>query len=248
MRARWRYGLVLAGGYLVFLAASVPARLALSRVPLPPTLTLTGVHGSIWSGRAVLMHTGAGPRVLSHLRFHVWPGALLHARWGYAVRATGPVGGHFAVASGGTQMMLADVVLQAPVKVLRPLIGGLRGMGARGTVTVHSRRVVFGAHPHGGGVVTWRHAGLASLPVDPLGSYRIGWRVTPAGLSYSIHTLRGRLAIAGGGRWQARAGVVSFHGIMTPHGLRLQGFFSSLGTAAPGGARRIHLRLPAAAL
>ncbi len=249
MKAAFRYGLAGAGGYLLFLAATAPARLAVSSIPLPPSMALTAVHGSVWSGRAVLTATGGqGTSTLSHLKFHVWPGALLHGHWGYIVQGRGVLAGHASVAVGARHVELAQAALRMPAAMLGLLATGLRDAGATGEIVLRDRDWVGGRGARGGGVVIWRHAGLASAPVDPLGSYRLSFRMTPAGAAYTIHTIGGKLAVSGRGHYRQAGGTLSFTGLIAGHGLRLQGFLGAFGSAGPGGARQVHLRLPVAAL
>ncbi len=245
----WRYGLIVFAGYVAFLAATVPAHLVVSQVALPPSVALTDVRGTIWSGRAVLMATAQqGAPLLSRVRFHVWPGALLHGRWGYVLTGQGPLAGHVAVAVTSHRVELADMALTVSAKAAAAVFPALRDEGAGGAFAVRDQDWVMGSHPHGGGALVWRDARLASAPVDPLGSYRLVFSVTPAGVLYTIHTLSGKLVITGHGHYGRASRMVSFRGLVTGHGLRLQGFLSGIGFSAAHGARRIRLRLPLSAL
>ncbi|MDA8390471.1 MAG: type II secretion system protein N [Gammaproteobacteria bacterium] len=243
-----RYGLIAFAGYLVFLAATVPARLVLPHVGLPPSLAITEVRGSIWSGQAVLTTTAQPASILSRVRFHVWLGALLHGRWGYVLHGQGPLAGDVSVAVGRHRIELADMVLKATAGSVGPLVPGLRDAGASGAFVMRDRDWVMGAHAHGGGQLSWHDAGLVAAPVDPLGSYRVTFTMTPAGAVYRIRTLTGRLTITGGGHYEAASRMVSFRGFVTGHGLRLQGFLRSVGFFARHVGRPIRLRLPVAAL
>ena len=51
MKSMLRYGLLGFGVYIIFLVALMPAEFVLKHIPMPNTVQLSGVQGSIWKGR-----------------------------------------------------------------------------------------------------------------------------------------------------------------------------------------------------
>lgn len=235
--------LTVLAGYALFLVATAPARLIVRvlRPSLPPALTFDAVHGSIWSGRAVLsVHHGVIHQPLTTVHFEFWPAALMHGEWGYAVQCQGPVHGHARIAAGRHQFIVTALGLSAPITALVPLWPPLTQWGLGGTLSVTSHRLQFGGGTAAGrGQLTLVQARVVSLPVAPLGNYVLAFAMTPRGLRYRLRTRQGQLQIRGAGHYRRTAGVVTFHGLIRGRGLRLSGFMSSFGKTAAHGARAV---------
>ncbi|MHB1567276.1 MAG: type II secretion system protein N [Acidiferrobacter sp.] len=243
--------LVLLAFYALFLVVTAPARLVVRywQSQLPPRMVVAAVQGSIWSGRAALwVDHGGARRLLTDVRFRFWPAALLRGEWGYTVHCQGPLHGHAVLAVGRQTLTVAALSLTTPVAALSPLVPALKDWGLSGALTLTSPHLHVGATAVGGGQLVWAQAGVVSLPVAPLGSYVLTFTMTPMGLRYRVRTRHGKLQVQGGGHYRLAGGVVTFHGLVRGHGLRLSGFMSSFGTAAAHGARAITLRIPVATL
>ena len=126
-----RSRLIIAGlvTLLVGLLVMFPARVAYQWLS-PPGVALSGIEGSIWSGRASAAQVSR--LFLHNLEWRMRPGALLTGRFGFrftADAATGFVAGDVALGTGGS-IGLSDFSASLSLQDLQEFIGmpGLSGM------------------------------------------------------------------------------------------------------------------------
>ncbi len=241
-----RYVLLAVLAYAIFLLATAPVRVVLPALTqgLPPGVSVTDVHGTIWGGRMELvLNTATGTEALSRVRFSFIAGALIRGRVGYALRLVGPVQGHMRTAFAAQVREFSDVALNAPAGLLASLIPAAQDFGPSGQLALRARTLVWGPHPAGQGTLTWSRAALVSAPVNPLGTYGARFVLAAPGMTYRIRTLSGALVVRGHGRYRIADRVLSFAGDVRGHGLRLGGLIQNIGVPDGAGGRRVDFRM-----
>ncbi|HUW98590.1 MAG TPA: type II secretion system protein N [Acidiferrobacter sp.] len=246
MRRRLRYVVLALCVYGAVLLVTFPAWLARPYLErnLPHSVRIDDLHGSVWSGHLLLLFKTANHReVFSRVYFGFrirppWPG-----RWGYALRFTGPLRGHVQVAFGPRSVHLSDLDVRAQATLVA-WVPAVRGLGPRGALRLTADRLILGAGLQGQGQVTWRQAALVSAPVSPLGSYVVRFGLERGAIRYEIHTLSGRLQVAGHGRYAVATRVLSFTGDVFGHDLRLNRLVQNVGVADGHGGRIVSFKAP----
>lgn len=242
MRQKVKYVLLALLVYGLFLLITAPARFVLPYLErdLPPSVRVVDVRGSVWSGHLrVLVHAVTGFVTLSRVGFDFSMLPLAQGRLGYILHFSGPLRGRMRAAFGSQTAQLLDVNLTAQVATLSAFIPAAQDFGPTGTLDVRAPHLLWGPHPAGHGEVLWKDAALVSAPVNPLGSYKARFVFHGATLQYHLQTLKGRLTVAGHGRFFVQTRVLSFSGDVRGRGLRLGGLLQNIGVPDGRGGRRI---------
>jgi len=194
MKSLWRYLAAGIAAYGVFLLLSAPAARLLPYL-LPPTqaVRLSGVSGTLWSGRAVQLTAGAV--TVTDVTWRLRPLHLLLGSVEYGVNAqlgdqplTARVGrGLFAgpyVSDLTAQLAAADVLYRA----------GLRQLGVDGRLSVDIdtiKGLAAGRLPAMAGTLKWAPARVLAPLVLDLGEVQLATQIVSG-------ATQGRLTAAGG--------------------------------------------------
>ncbi len=193
MKSVWRAVAVGAAAYLAFLLVNIPAAWVIDRLAgRAPQVQLSGVGGTLWSGRASQLRVDAV--TLGDVRWRWHPFALLAGRLEYGL--SGRWGESPVMLSAGKGLFggayLSDVSVAAPA---RNWIGALHlPAEASGELTLALDRVRFtqgGAIPALRGTARWAPAVLAAPVALELG--RVDLELTPDG-----DLTRGKVTAQGG--------------------------------------------------
>lgn len=172
LRRASRYALFALLAYLLFLLATLPAAhaYAMLKERIAP-VQFHGVEGTLWSGSAALVVSGARQFQQVSWQFHPWALLLGHAE----AAVTFDEGGRHTRAVAGRTLAggiyLHDVTTRLPATALEGMFS-IDGTGLDGAVDIHLAEVTFAgkklAAVHGS--LTWNNAGLVS-PKTALGAF-----------------------------------------------------------------------------
>ncbi len=132
--------LIGGGAYLLFLIATLPARLAVGWFA-PDTVTASGVEGTVWNGSASAI--AAGNVQLGSTRWSSRLSSLLLARAGFRIEtqyAGGTVLGNVAFGLGGS-VFLDDVTGLLPLAGAERVIPGIPPVTGRTGLSIASARL-----------------------------------------------------------------------------------------------------------
>jgi general secretion pathway protein N len=127
---RWSWLALGVGAYLAFALASFPAGTAY-RWFVPDTVTLAGIQGTLWSGRAGAASVGG--LTVQNLRWRVRPWPLFVGRLSADVEARLPDGFVSArVSASPATVLLTDVRASTSIPALRDVlpVSGVRGQAS----------------------------------------------------------------------------------------------------------------------
>lgn len=182
--------------YLVFALVSFPARVAVAWFA-PPDITLTGIQGTVWKGRAAL---GAVAGVaLSDLTWDLQPAGLLLGRLGAEVTtrlADGFV--ETSVSATPSRIVLTDLRGTSRLSAFDELLalGGVDGL-----LTWQMERLELVEQWPVRAIGRLRVASLSAAPlgVDNLGDYQLDFadQATGTGVSGVVKDTNGPLAVSG---------------------------------------------------
>jgi hypothetical protein len=212
MRAR-TLALIGVAGYLVFLAAQLPASFVLARMRVPQA-EFTEAEGTAWSGSArATLRTPQGPVELDRLTWRLRPARLLFGRIAYDVTAVAKgLDARGRIERGFAATELRDLEARAEATALAlfaPLVATWQPQGA--IVATAPSLAWDGAELRGEGRVEWRGAAVALSQVRPLGSYRGELKGAGGPAKIVLTTLEGPLRLAGDGSLTAQ-GHFAFSG------------------------------------
>ncbi|MDQ7988206.1 MAG: type II secretion system protein N [Candidatus Dactylopiibacterium sp.] len=199
-----RWTLSVAALALIFLIANFPATLAVRL--LPATVSLAGVEGSLWNGRATALGIN-GLVAQQKLAWRFDAGALLRGRiaWNLRSEHAGQPGQLRATAGVGG-LALENVRLALPVEPLAQFNPMLTGVRLRGDLQLESPRVARNAPIHVTGSLQRAGSAMAG-ELTPIGSYRFNADITAQGAGkVDLSTLNGPLQIQGSGSFEGRTG------------------------------------------
>jgi general secretion pathway protein N len=212
MRAR-TLALVGVAGYLVFLAAQLPASFVASKMRAREA-DLTEVEGTVWSGSArATLRTPQGPVELDRVTWRFRPARLLLGRIAYDVTA----GAHGLDARGRIERGLAATELRdlearvdaTALALFAPLVATWQPQGA--IIATAPLLAWDGAELRGEGRVEWRGASVALSQVRPLGTYRGEIKGAGGPAKVTLTTVEGPLRLSGDGTLTAQ-GRLAFTG------------------------------------
>lgn len=177
------------------LVATFPARVAY-RWFAPPALELSGISGSVWTGRAV--GARAGGVILRDLEWKFRPLALFTGRLAYDVGAVPQNGFADATAGfgfGGT-VELRKLQASVPLGVLQSVVGM---PGLSGNVSLKFDRITLsGGIPVAADGVA-EVAGLTAPLIDrgPIGGYKVEFFTQDSGVTATVEDTDGVVDLAG---------------------------------------------------
>lgn len=234
--------------YAVFLAATVPARFAASRLEhnARGQVRVHEAHGTLWHGAArVEIATPAGPLNVDNLAWRFQPARLLQGRIAFAVdlQAAG-------LAAQGT--LLRGISLwhvsgqangdAAALAALSPLLSTWR---PEGRLAIRSDGFAWNDREARGSVqADWTDAAVSLSQVRPLGTYRATLRAEGAAGKLDVATLDGPLRVMGHGDF-AFPPRITFNGearAQGPAAASLDPLLDLLGPRRPDGARTLAWR------
>jgi hypothetical protein len=197
MNKSLRKGLLLALLVLVFLLARFPATLAAHA--LPPSVSLAGLEGSIWSGRASALGFN-GVVAQEKLVWHFAPAELLKGRlvWSLSCEHAGQPGSLRTVLGmrGAALEQLHIAVPLEPLTQFNPTLSGIR---LRGTLILDSERLARAADLRLTGRAERVSSAMAN-EVTALGNYQFTVTMDPTGAgAIEVSPQGGALQISGGG-------------------------------------------------
>ncbi len=162
---------VVAGAlmFLVVLVVSFPARVAYRWIPLPD-VTLTGISGSIWNGRAD--EALAGGAYLRNLSWSFRPAKLLSGQLAFHTSsnpASGALATDVAIAPGG-ELTLSGMTGNLPLELVHP---SFQADGLKGDIRLDfdDVRVRSGWITSIDGAVSVTNLYVPALSAAPLGDY-----------------------------------------------------------------------------
>ena len=206
---RWR--LVVAGSacYLLALVAMAPAALLdpLLQRASAQRLRLADAHGTVWSGRAVLLLAErADQRALTWpLRWHWLPGALLQGMLAIQVE-TASSGTPAIVALHFDRVEMRNMEIDAPVAVLGGWLPALAPFQLGGTLRLNIDQLVWRVDDLSAqAVLRWRDASTPYASIAPLGEYLFSFGIKRRFVKVDLQTLSGPLRAEGHGTWRAGA-------------------------------------------
>jgi general secretion pathway protein N len=245
MRAR-HIALLGIAAYATFLVATMPARWALPRLALPPSVAFSDVSGTVWRGAAMARVAPAAGDGAAELRWHFLPARLVSGRLAFALEASGPAlqaRAEVARAVGGLEAH--DVSARGDASRIAAFVPLLAAWRPQGTVTLEAPALAWdGKAARGSARAEWRDAGLALTDVRPLGSYRLEARASGGPLEFTVATLAGPLSIAGRGSFAPPA-ALAFSGEARADGANaaaLEPLLNLLGPRRADGARTVDIR------
>lgn len=195
----WRFALVGAAAYVLFLLLTAPAAKLLPWLqPHMPGVQVSGVSGSLWSGRAQLLQAGAVQ--LDEVRWHWRPLALFGGALEVSVDAA--LDGQPLQAHAGTGLFsgpyLADVTGRLQAADLLYL-AGMRGAELAGQLDFDIDRVtgIGNPFPAVAGRVAWAPARVqAPLDLD-LGQVQVQTRIEDGVTRGQLSAIGGALVVNG---------------------------------------------------
>jgi len=177
------------------LALTFPARIAY-RWFAPDELALSGIHGSVWNGKADAA-AAAGIYVLE-LRWRIKPLQLLTGKAVYRIEASpasGFIEADVGVGLGGT-IVLADLAAALPLNLFaQPL--GMRGL--QGNASLQFDRIEFqnDLPVEADGTLEVSSLLAPRIAREPIGGYRIEFFSQDDGIGASVEDTDGVVDIAG---------------------------------------------------
>jgi len=230
--------------YVVFLAASVPARFVAERLSVPGAVEFADAQGTLWKGhaRAIVAASGPGATVDS-VRWHFLPARIASGRIAFVLDASGPgLAGHAVVERGPAAFGARDVNARADAAALAVFVPLAAGWRPEGAVTLAAPAIAWDGHEaHGEARLEWRDAALAIAAVRPLGSYRLEARAEGGPARITLTTLDGPLRLAGTGTF-APPDALAFAGDARaegPSAASLEPLLNLLGPRRADGARTL---------
>lgn len=231
MKRALRYAALGVGLYALFVLLMVPASW-LYRHGLQSRLggvTLYGVHGTLWSGGAAVLHSPAVQLDKLHWQLHPW--ALLWGRVEAALdfRYQDAPGRLVAARSLSGDWHARNVDLDMPAQSLMPMLR-MPGAELGGRLSLHldSATVKQGRVIAAEGALNWERAALRRPLAVDLGSFAITLTTTPDGVNGVLIDrggavqAQGLLKLQPDGQYQLTATFASRDPKLTP-GLRLFG-------------------------
>lgn len=192
------YSLLGLLAYLFFLVWTFPADRAMTLLrPQLPQLQMTGVTGTIWSGRAATLHYQT--QRFARFKWQFQPLALFKGRLGFAIAFDGD--GRTGTASVGIRpdgtIVVSDVAARLPMVELSRQLGipvSLSGLVeiALEEVTV-SNKIVQSAQ----GALHWRDASMIAPVSQKLGSFSAEFTTEAEGIKGQIRDEGGPLQLDG---------------------------------------------------
>jgi general secretion pathway protein N len=188
----------IAAGVLVFISillVTFPARVAYQWFA-PPDVQLSGISGSIWSGRALQGMTAGA--YLQDIEWRLRPAELLTGKLGFAASAR-PASGTFktniSVGLGNT-LTLSDLSGNLPLDMVHPAFqkGGISGDLALQFSSLILRN---GLPVAADGSVTVTNLYSPQLSAAQLGDYRADFQTSDDGVTGSVEDLAGVLDVNG---------------------------------------------------
>ncbi len=249
MRARTIAVLGIAA-YLVFAAATIPARFVTQRLAVPGTLEFSAAQGTLWNGSARANLGAALP--IETLRWRFLPSRLVFGRLAFAVDASGRgIEAHGRIERGLGDLEARDLRARADAAALAPAVPLAAAWQPQGALTATAPAVAWdGRGLRGSAQLEWRDAALAASDVRPLGSYRIEARAEGGPARITLATLDGPLRLAGTGSFAPPASL-AFSGearAQDTSANALEPLLNLLGPRRADGARALEWRYgPAAA-
>jgi hypothetical protein len=199
MKSWWRLALAGAAAYLVFVVAGAPAAKLVAYVqPRLPAVQFAGVSGSLWSGRAAQVGTGA--LHLDAVRWRWRPVALFRGALEFAVSAE--LGGQPLVGRAGLGLLggayATDVVGRLPVADLLYWTGMTRvGLDGELDFVIDDIEGLGAGLPAAAGTLTWSPARVhAPLTLD-LGQAQLVTRIESGATRGKLSASGGALNVAG---------------------------------------------------
>lgn len=203
--------------YLAFLVAGAPAAWLATTLTRATrgALTFADARGTLWHGSAKIA-VNANRAVAADLGRVAWrvnPLALLLLQLRVDLSATGPVKARGVLVVTPSSYSVRDLDAYAAADVIPRLAPQLGWLGPSGTLRIQGKEVSFKrGDVRGGADVEWTQAAVATVPVNPLGDYRMNLAGAGRALTFDVATLRGTLQVAGKGGWDFGSGRVRFRG------------------------------------
>ncbi len=193
--------------YACMLLVTAPASLldALIQRITHERLSLSNCQGTIWHGRATpVLHMGKDSiMALQTLHWHIRVQALLLAKlkadlgWDNTDFVT-----PMEITLSYDSIILNNVLLQLPAKVIGELSPYLKPAQFSGNLTIESHQISYiDSRLQGNATAKWIQAGSAMSAVHPLGDYQIDISASQDKLRVTLSTQRGALMLGGQGGW-----------------------------------------------
>lgn len=236
--------------YLVFLAATVPARFVAARL-LAETqgrIQLLEPIGTLWSGTARAVVTSpAGAVAVDRLEWRLLPSRLASMRLAFDVKAAlAGIDASLEIGRSPLAWEARGVRAGGEVTALSALLPLLAPWRPEGTFTASSPSFSWDERgARGDASIEWRAARVALSDVRPLGSYRAEVRAASGPAQITVTTLEGPLRVAGQGSL-APSGRLDFTGEARGEGAQagaLEPLLDLVGPRRADGSRALALRL-----
>lgn len=183
--------------YLVALVVTVPVRLALAYVPMPPNVRIVGVDGTVWRGNAGSVQVNAFD--VGQTSWSLDPLKLLTAKVGgnVSVEREG-LKGDGIVSANQHEVHLEDTRLTAEASVLQPYLRALAAsVGGVIDVKINSLIATQERLQTADGTMTWRNAQIISPASVNLGELMVEFQPKGEDVEGNVKSSGGVVIITG---------------------------------------------------
>lgn len=186
MRRAWKLIVLGVLAYVAFLAASVPAGLALSPLQQQLPVEFAGIDGTFWNGRA--RSVAWDGQALGGLEWRLHPAGLITGSLPADVRLSGPlVNGEGRVAAGlGGSLEARETRLRVSPALVQQLGALPVEIGGDFFLRLETLHLAEGVLPTVTGEVIWREARLTAPFAATLGDYRLALETRENGIHGTI--------------------------------------------------------------
>lgn len=190
--------------YVLFLAATVPARMAdgIANHFSDGKIRLSGAKGTLWHGSATLGILG---RSSGEFSWQIKPAELFLGRL-HLVLSEGEMGpADILLSPSGAE--LKHVSLTLPASILSLAGKPVEAFRPSGALRVKAEDFMLTDSAKGDISAEWSNADASLGRVHPLGTYQILASGTGQGMAISLATVNGPLILKGGGSWSKKDGL-----------------------------------------